>query len=39
MQVFWLKMKIKLSEDSYLEDQTLLIQLTSKVLMRPLVLF
>ena len=39
MQVFWLKIKVQLSERSYLEDQTLLIQLTKKLLMQPLVLF
>ena len=39
MQVFWLKMKIRLSERSYLKDQTLLIQLTKKLLMQPLVSF
>ena len=33
MQVLWLKMKIQLSERSYLEDQTLIIQLTKKLLM------
>ena len=39
MQVFWLEMKIKLSERSDLEDQTLLIQLAKKLLMQPLVSF
>ena len=39
MQVLWLKMKIQLSERSYLEDQTLIIQLTKKLLMQPLVSF
>ena len=39
MQVSWLKMKIQLSERSYLEDQTLIIQLTKKLLMQPLVSF
>ena len=39
MQVFWLEMKVQLSERSYLEDQTLLIELTKKSLMQPLVSF
>ena len=39
MQVLWLKMKIQLSERSYLEDQTLIIQLKKKLLMQPLVSF
>ena len=39
MQVLWLKMKIQLSEHSYLEDQTLIIQQTKKLLMQPLVSF
>ena len=39
MQVFWLEMKVRLSERSYLEDQTLLIELTKKSLMQPLVSF
>ena len=39
MQVLWLKMKIQLSERSYLEDQTFVIQLTKKLLMQPLVSF
>ena len=34
-----MKMKIQLSERSYLEDQTLLIQLTKKLLMQPFVSF
>ena len=33
----WPKMKIQLSECSYLEDQALIIQLTKKLLMQPLV--
>ena len=37
MQVFWLKMKIQLSERSYLEDQNLLTESTKKLLMQPLV--
>ena len=32
MEVYWLKMKIQSSERFYLEDQTLLIQLTKKLL-------
>ena len=32
-------MKIQLSERSYFEDQTLIIQLTKKLLMHPLVSF
>ena len=39
MQALWLKMKIQLSERFYLEDQTLIIQLTKKLLMQPLVSF
>ena len=39
MQVLWLEMKIQLSECSYLEDQTLIIQLKKKLLMQPLVSF
>ena len=39
IQLFWLKMKIQLSERSYLEDQTLLIQLTKKSLIPALVSF
>ena len=39
MQAFWLEMKVQLSERSYLEDQTLLIELTKKSLMQPLVSF
>ena len=39
MQVLWLKMKIQLSERSYLEDQTSIIQLTKKLLLQPLVSF
>ena len=39
MQVLWLKIKIRLSERSYLGDQTLIIQLTKKLLMQPLVSF
>ena len=39
MQVFLPKMKIQLLECSYLEDQTLLIQLTKKLIMQPLVSF
>ena len=32
MQVLWLKMKIQLSEHSYFEDQTLIIQLLSEII-------
>ena len=32
-------MKIQLSERAYLEDETLVIQLTKKLLMEPLVSF
>ena len=39
MQVLWLKMKIQLSESSYLEDQNLITQLRKKLLMQPLVSF
>ena len=39
MPVFWLKMKIQLPGRSYLEDQTLLIQLTKKLAMQSLVSF
>ena len=39
MQVLWLKIKIRLSERSYLGGQTLIIQLTKKLLMQPLVSF
>ena len=39
MQELRLKMKIQLSERSYLEYQTLIIQLTKKLLMQPLVSF
>ena len=39
MQLFWLKMKIPLSERSYLEDQNVLTELTNKLLMQPLVSF
>ena len=39
LQVLWLKMKIQLSERSYLEDQILILQLTKKLLMQRLVSF
>ena len=39
MQELRMKMKIQLSERSYLEYQTLIIQLTKKLLMQPLVSF